>query len=195
MLPEGVVILPFSDSVRTEARKRAHFRCVICHEPFVEVHHIVPESEGGPNTLDNAAPLCAGCHDAYGNNPDKRKQIKDMRDLWYDICDKRYGKADIKAYQKLSELYETMKTVKEDQLSSREILTEIKGTLSQLLSDTKDSIKKAETLESTIATSGYVTGSKLAENVYANVICRSCGTHIGLLIGTDKCPNCGMSIK
>ena len=55
----GVMKLPFSDSVKTRARKLAHYRCVICHEPFVDVHHIVRESESGSNDLDNAAALCA----------------------------------------------------------------------------------------------------------------------------------------
>ncbi len=58
--------------------------------PFVEVHHIIPQSDNGPDTLDNAAPLCAGCHSDYGGNPDKRKQIKEMRDFWYDLCATRY---------------------------------------------------------------------------------------------------------
>jgi len=190
------MVLPFSETVKTKACKKAHFRCVICHNPFVEVHHIKLESEGGPNTLDNAAPLCAGCHDDYGNNPSKRKQIRGMRDLWYDICEKRYAKSDIEVYEKLNELYETTKIVKEDQGKVQEILEEIKTTMSGLLTGTEGSIKQAETLDDVITTSGYVTsGTKLGENVYANVSCRNCGTRIGLLVGTDKCPNCGKPIR
>lgn len=190
------MVLPFTEAVKIEARRKAHFRCVVCHNPFVDVHHIVPESGSGSNTLDNAAPLCAGCHDAYGNNPDKRKQIRYMRDLWYDICEKRYAKSDIEVYEKLNELYETTKTVKEDQVKSQEILKEIKATMSELLSGAEDSVKKAETFDDVISTSGYVTsGTKLAQNVYANVSCHNCGTYIGLLVGTDKCPNCGMPIR
>jgi len=188
--------LPFSETVKAEARKKAHFRCVICHEPFVEVHHIILESEGGPNTLDNAAPLCAGCHDAYGNNPDKRNQIRGMRDLWCDICEKRYPKSDIGVYEKLNELYETLKIVKADQYKSQETLEEIKSTMSGLLDVTGDSVKKAGTFQDVIATSGYVTsGTRLGQNVYANVSCRNCGTYIGLLVGRDTCPNCGMPIR
>jgi rubrerythrin len=188
--------LPFPETVKAEARRKAHFRCVICHEPFVDVHHMIRESEGGPNTLENAAPLCAKCHDDYGNNPDKRKQIKGMRDLWYDICEKRYSESDIKDYEKLNELYEMTKTVQKDQVKSQEILREIKNTMSGLLNATEDSIKKSGTLNDVITTSGYVTsGTKLGSNVYANVNCRNCGTSIGLLVGTDKCPNCGMPIR
>lgn len=189
--------MPFSEKVKTEARRKAHFQCVICKAPFVDVHHIVPESEGGPNKLDNAAPLCAGCHDAYGNNPDKRKQIRDIRDQWYEICEKRYVNPAIESYyEKLNELYEITKTVKEDHVKSQELLKEIKSTMSGLIDATGDSIRKAETFQDAVATSSYVTrGTALSENVYANVNCRNCGTRIGLLVGTNRCPNCGMPIR
>ncbi|WP_242835357.1 HNH endonuclease signature motif containing protein [Desulfitobacterium sp. PCE1] len=59
----------------------------ICREPFVEIHHIIPQEEGGPDTLDNAAPLCSSCHDLYGGNPYKRKQIKQMRDYWFELVE------------------------------------------------------------------------------------------------------------
>jgi hypothetical protein len=73
----------FSEQVKLEAKRRSAFRYCIDHKVFVEVHHIIPESEGGPDTLDNAAPLCASCHDLFGGNPEKRKQIRQMRDHWW----------------------------------------------------------------------------------------------------------------
>lgn len=33
--------------------------------------------------LANAAPLCASCHDLYGGNPEKRRQMREMRDHWW----------------------------------------------------------------------------------------------------------------
>lgn len=57
---------------------------------MVEVHHIVPQAAGGSDTLDNAAPLCAGCHDVFGGNPEKRKQIREARDLWWEIVRERH---------------------------------------------------------------------------------------------------------
>jgi hypothetical protein len=68
---------------------------VVCHEAFVEVHHIVPQSEGGSDDLDNACPLCAYCHDLIGGNPDKRKQLRQMRDWWYQICEDRLTNVEI----------------------------------------------------------------------------------------------------
>src|SRR3990172_6098389 len=76
----GVSGLTFSDSVKLEAKERSQFCCVVCHQPWVEVHHIIPQTHGGPDTLENAAPLCASCHQRYGGNPDLRKQLREMRD-------------------------------------------------------------------------------------------------------------------
>jgi len=65
MIPEGV---------KLEAKRRAHYQCVICRQTkFLHVHHILPQEAGGPATLDNAAPLCVECHDLYGGDPTKRK--------------------------------------------------------------------------------------------------------------------------
>jgi hypothetical protein len=87
--------MPFSEKTKLEAKRKSHFVCVICHQPFVEVHHILPQADGGPDDLDNAAPLCASCHDLFGANPVKRKQIREMRDFWWEICDKRPANPDL----------------------------------------------------------------------------------------------------
>lgn len=86
--------MAFSERVKIEVRKKASCRCIICHRPFVEIHHIVPLTEGGSDDIENAAPLCAYCHDVFGNNSDKRKQIREMRNNWYEIIERRY-KGDI----------------------------------------------------------------------------------------------------
>jgi hypothetical protein len=81
--------MAFSEKTKHIAKLKAAFRCCICQQLFVEVHHIVPEAEGGRDTLDNAAPLCASCHDLYGGNPEKRKTIREMRDHWWRVMEKR----------------------------------------------------------------------------------------------------------
>ncbi|MFF2886987.1 HNH endonuclease [Paenibacillus sp. NPDC057967] len=81
--------MAFSEKVKKLAKQKANFRCVICYKPFVEIHHITPQAEGGDDTLENAAPLCASCHDLFGGNPEKRKQIKQMRDHWFELMEKR----------------------------------------------------------------------------------------------------------
>lgn len=83
--------MAFSEKVKLKAKRKSCFRCVICHKPFVEIHHIIPQTEGGGDTIDNAAPLCAYCHDLFGGNPEKRKQIREMRDHWFDQMERRYN--------------------------------------------------------------------------------------------------------
>jgi Restriction endonuclease len=80
--------MAFSEKVKLEVKRKSAFRCVVCGKPFVEIHHIIPQKDGGKDILDNAAPLCAYCHDLYGGNPEKRKQIKQMRDYWFQRVEK-----------------------------------------------------------------------------------------------------------
>ena len=77
--------MAFTEKTKLEAKRRAAFRCCICQRLFVEIHHIIPQSEGGADTLENAAPLCASCHDLFGGNPEKRKQIREMRNYWWEL--------------------------------------------------------------------------------------------------------------
>lgn len=82
--------MAFSEKVKLEARRKSNFRCCICEKLFSgEVHHIIPESEEGSDTLDNAVLLCPNCHDSYGGNPEKRKQIKQKRDHWWELMEER----------------------------------------------------------------------------------------------------------
>ncbi|MNO70968.1 HNH endonuclease [compost metagenome] len=83
--------MAFSEKVKLEAKRKSCFKCVICQKPFVEIHHIIPQAEGGSDAIDNAAPLCASCHDLFGGNPEKRKQIREMRDHWFDQMERRYN--------------------------------------------------------------------------------------------------------
>jgi hypothetical protein len=81
--------MPFSERVKHLAIIKSAFRCCVCHKPFVEVHHLVPEADGGPDDLTNAAPLCSSCHDLYGGNPDKRRTLRQMRDHWWELMEER----------------------------------------------------------------------------------------------------------
>ena len=77
--------MPFSEKIKKQARKLSEGQCVMCKKEIaLEIHHIVPQEEGGEDTLDNAAPMCCNCHEIYGSNPTKRKLIRDLRDNWYD---------------------------------------------------------------------------------------------------------------
>ena len=38
-------------------------RCLLCGKPIEHLHHAVPRSQNGMNTIENLAGLCADCHD------------------------------------------------------------------------------------------------------------------------------------
>jgi 5-methylcytosine-specific restriction endonuclease McrA len=48
--------MTFSEGVRVAVRKRSHLRCCLCHSIGVDIHHIVPQAEGGSDEDENAAP-------------------------------------------------------------------------------------------------------------------------------------------
>lgn len=85
----------FSQKIKQNIRKRAHFACCLCFSKNVEVHHILPQEQGGSDIEDNAAPLCPSCHELYGGNPNKRALIREARDAWFEICGKRFVESHI----------------------------------------------------------------------------------------------------
>src|SRR6185295_3216176 len=78
--------MPFPEDLKLRVKKKANFRCCLCQAIEVEIHHIHPQSEQGPDTEDNAAPRCGQCHKVYGGNPEKRTFIRQARDHWYEKC-------------------------------------------------------------------------------------------------------------
>jgi hypothetical protein len=82
--------MPFSEEIKNEVKRKSNFTCCYCinRNNKVDVHHIIPESEDGSNSIENAAPLCGSCHDLLGANPQLRKEIKGRRNHWYEICEK-----------------------------------------------------------------------------------------------------------
>ena len=97
--------MAFSEALKKEVRKKSDGHCAVCHKPIVEIHHIKPQAENGEDTFDNAIALCAGCHDLYGDSPSKRKQLKEMRDNWYEEVEKR-------KQPKIVEKYKVVKKIK-----------------------------------------------------------------------------------
>ena len=81
--------MTFPDPLRKSVRTRAHNQCCICEQVGIVIHHIIPQREGGPDTEENAAPLCPSCHDTYEYNSKKRNLIRERRDTWYKICSNR----------------------------------------------------------------------------------------------------------
>ena len=74
----------------------------------LEVHHIVPEAEGGPDSEDNAAPLCPTCHRTLGGNPELRSRIREMRDSWYKTCERLFAEREPgQVFRSIHELFST----------------------------------------------------------------------------------------
>ncbi len=81
-----------SPSVARETLRRAGGICELCGqpapfrdingEPFLEVHHIIPLAEGGPDDLSNTAALCPNCHRAVHHAyeaPSLRRKLLRLR--------------------------------------------------------------------------------------------------------------------
>ena len=75
--------MPFSEKLKLEVKQKSNFKCVICGQAIVEVHHIIAQAENGTDTFENAVALCAHCHNIYGNNKLKREEIRRIRDNEY----------------------------------------------------------------------------------------------------------------
>lgn len=86
--------MPFPQTVVDEALAACGRKCCICHKfcgKNIEIHHIAQHSDGGPDTFDNAIPLCFECHADMGktdpHHPKGRNyseaELKMHRDRWY----------------------------------------------------------------------------------------------------------------
>jgi len=139
----------FSEAQKKEVRQRAGYRCCWCQEVGdIEVHHIVPEKEGGTNDIDNAAPLCGRCHNTFGDNPSLRKQIRERRDWLYERVAKMYPDHPDPNLEKLSKLvgsiHEKQKRQDEFRGQIQAEMGEVKGILSQYVKTMEQNVKIME---------------------------------------------------
>ena len=186
--------MAFPENIKLEAKRRAHYQCVICRQlgAFVEVHHIIPESENGPDTVENAAPLCPLCHDTYGGNQDKRKWIRENRDFWWEFCEKKNLNPALEELNKKVEAVQTQ--VESNYASHAEALESVKQALAEYHGVSGYDIKRATDFSGLSGVTGIsVPASFLNE-------CPKCGgrmsfsgeekdTH-GNIIGRYRCDRC-----
>jgi len=185
--------MPFTEDLKLRVKRQAAFRCCRCGMIGVEVHHILPQGQGGPDTDDNAAPLCPNCHSYFGANPDKRKEIRQMRDWWYEVCKPKYaGQPDEtdETEKKLDELIAELRKREVREQERQAVVDEINRILQRLTEQLKVNISD-EADEVVEKVDKVVTAVQLGEGVYSNVHCRRCNSYVGLLIGSASCPNCG----
>jgi hypothetical protein len=109
----------FTEALKASVRRKAHHSCCMCKSVGVEIHHIIPQEDDGPDTEENAAPLCPSCHEIWGGNTQKRKFIREARDLWYEICAKRFA-SDADRLQELQDSFEDMKAAVLERIERKE---------------------------------------------------------------------------
>lgn len=152
--------MPFSEPAKLDAKRRSHYACVWCQrtDQFVEVHHIVPQEEGGPDILDNAAPLCPGCHTTIGANTDLRKQLKERRDWWWEHCAKKQTSLpDETTAKRLDELVTSLKTIEVQGGRNETMLTELKSQVLGRLRAQVTAVSSASTTSQVILASEPIT--------------------------------------
>lgn len=176
--------MPFDEQTKLSVKKKSQFSCCLCHALYVEVHHIVPQAEGGQDTEDNAAPLCPSCHETYGGNPDKRKFIREARDFWYELCSKRFT-SESDQLQRISEAVEKSAT-KQD---IDRVIEQVKDLFEQIKANQN---KTQERKRNEVSQFTGMLGRTPLGGVSVGRQCKKCGTTIGLYIGDQgKCPKCG----
>src|SRR2546425_8278060 len=89
--------MAFPEKDATALLAACHRRCCICHRYCgvkMELDHIIPKAEGGPDTIDNAIPVCFECHaeiHAYNDrHPRGRKyrseELRQHKKQWLALC-------------------------------------------------------------------------------------------------------------
>jgi HNH endonuclease len=133
--------MSFSESLKSTVRKRAHFCCCLCHDLGVEIHHIVPQAEGGSDDEENAAPLCPSCHEKYGGNPEKRKFIREVRDFRYEMCENKFN---TKQLNDIAEKLQHLATKEDLERVALRNASYVLGTASDAADDIRYSLEREE---------------------------------------------------
>jgi len=176
--------MAFNEQQKKEVREKSAYKCCLCEQFCISlhIHHIIPQEEKGPDTIDNAAPLCPTCHDSYGSNPDKRKIIKERRDWWYKIVEKKYNNPsfDIPI---LTDIYLKVINLEESQNENNNVLNDLKLKLFEYNENVFDFINKSndhienndikkinETIIDVMTSSSSSYGSSIIINSTTNLI-------------------------
>ena len=124
--------MAFSQKIIDEVKEKSAFKCCRCQSIGIEVHHIFPQEDKGPDTFDNAAPLCPNCHAWFGANRTKQKEITQMRDWWYEKVKELYS-PNIVNYQLLSDINTKVEALS---LNQDKALVDLKETLLKVATET-----------------------------------------------------------
>jgi hypothetical protein len=92
--------MPFPRDEVEELLAACHRRCCVCHRfcgVKIETDHMLPAAEGGPDTIDNAIPVCFECHAEVHSYNDKHprgrkfrpNELRRHKEQWLEICRER----------------------------------------------------------------------------------------------------------
>lgn len=185
--------MPFGEKVKREVKERAAFRCCRCQSVGIQVHHIIPEEHGGGDTIENAAPLCASCHVGFGGNPEKRKEITEMRDWWYGQVESHFFGPN-PSFEMLEQINAKVEEIQANQADVTELKDMLRSVAEEMINSITPGTAPA-TASSIVNASSAASSVKLGPGAHANFVCRRCNTTIGLLVGSDVCPYCGEPIN
>jgi len=178
--------MPFSESIKEEVKRKAAFRCCRCQQIGVAVHHILPEKDGGIDDISNAAPLCPNCHDYFGANPIKRKEITQMRDWWNEKAEKMFPSQGA-GLETLDEINRKLDGIRKGISDVSELRPILKSLSDRLI----DSITPST---ASIAASGILNlpPFRIEGTGHVSNICSRCGAEV--MEWHENCPNCGAKI-
>lgn len=191
--------MDFIEETKKAIRKKAMFKCCFCQSLDIEIHHIKPEKDGGSNDISNGAPLCPNCHERFGNDPNKRKRIIEARDNWYEVVGRMYP--DNRELRRTEDISTKLIKFQQNQINLDEFKQALKDYAIESINNM--TFGTAVTTASGIANASVSPSSSFSlspspshpiNEVHPNVICSECGISIGLLIGSNVCPNCGAPI-
>jgi len=193
--------MPFSEKIKKEVREKSRHCCVFCKKFFLstEVHHIIPEAYGGPDTIENAVLLCRNHHTQFGHNPHFIEYIQQERDKWYIHCDKYMADSD-KMNKQIEEMDERIKSLEEEQKTpsieiTKEMLTNGIDTLIKNLQNIKKSLDKKEITPTDISTASlYMSGQAVNADYLGSYGISSISADVEsapTYSGPSKCPVCG----
>lgn len=158
--------MSFSEKLKKQVRQRAAYQCCRCRSFGVEVHHIIPQKNNGPNIISNAAPLCPNCHNDFGDNVEKRKVIREMRDWWYSTVKKMFTPSSLAFSRKIDkELYQ--------------------------LKNLTEKLYQSLTKPTSAAAADHIRPIKFTSDFDRFALCGTCLSTVQLPKGSNECPRCG----
>lgn len=186
------LVMAFSEELKLEVKKKAMFQCCRCHEIGIEIHHIISHKEHGPDTIENAAPLCPNCHTWFGDNPIKRTEITQMRDHWFETVKQMYGPKVEPITPLLEKISDTVEKVKnKTDITNNEMLV-LKNTLKEVTNKSIDNMAlgtiDVTTSNLVLASTASLSGMR-TDDSYGRYWCKNCDNRYQSYY-SNVCPNC-----